>query len=155
MVDLPALTRAHLDIAPNSRRAVIHHLARCIAADLGRPVVGILDLFDSNKVGTQATSLLNNAVLIDGYLPALEQPYFSIGRLAHPVPFSGAKELTQARLVAVLLSSEGDESAHVQRVHRLSRLLHDPSCLSGLLTATSGDAVRAIVATSPIMHRAA
>ncbi len=154
MVELPALTRAYLDIAPNSRRAVLHYLARNIARDLGRTEAGILSLFEPNRMGVRVTPLPNNILLIDGYLPSLDQPYFTIGRLNHPVLF-GTNNLTHTRLIAVLLSSEGDEAVHLQRVHRLSRILHDPSILSGLLTATTSDAVQAVLMMAPIVHRAA
>jgi nitrogen PTS system EIIA component len=139
---LPIPTRIIPRLLPNSRRAILQTLTRQIADDMHIHLAGVTDMFEPHN-GARFTAVGDGVVIIDALVDYLEESYVLVARLAHKVNFQ-ADDGKMIDLVFLVLSPTAARVAHMQMIGRLTRAAHHNAFTSGLRSATSMDAMRAL-----------
>lgn len=142
------ISRTLFSLSPNSKRSIARTLAQQAAADLDLHLVGINDILQQRIQDPVAIG--GGVAVIDCMVDHLEQPYMLVARLNHQVDFQAA-DSRAVDLICVLLSPGGDPIAHIRNVGRLTRLMRNDGLRANLRSASSADAMSALL-MSPVEH---
>lgn len=102
----------------------------------------------------RATSGIGGGVALPQLRLKIDRSYTLVGKLAQPVDFN-AVDGQPVCIVCLLLSPEGNVSAHLQNLSRLTRFFRDEALRQQLLDAKTGDALEAQLLASREKLRAA
>jgi nitrogen PTS system EIIA component len=136
------VSRTLFSVSPNSRRSIAQTLARQAAADLDLHVVGMNDVLQQRLQDPVAIG--GGVAVVDCMIDHLDHPYTLVARLTHQVDFQ-APDSQPIDLVCVTLSPSDNRIAHIREVGRLTRMMRDQDLCAKLRSASSADAMSALL----------
>jgi len=153
ITDLINLDSIVPDLKASSKKQTLQELAQHAEKIIPQAHHEILNvLLERERLGT--TGVGHGVAIPHGKFPTLDRPYGLFARLNHPVDFEAVDD-QPVDLIFLLLVPETAGADHLKALAKVSRTLRDKATCEKLRGSESGDALYAILTTTPQSSHAA
>lgn len=153
ITDLINLDSIVPDLKASSKKQTLQELAQHAEKIIPQAHHEILSvLLERERLGT--TGVGHGVAIPHGKFPTLDRPYGLFARLNHPVDFESVDD-QPVDLIFLLLAPDTAGADHLKALAKVSRTLRDKATCEKLRGSESGDALYAILTTTPQSSHAA